>query len=183
MIDSEIREVLCNYIDERFNKVRIIDEFVIGKSRADIATVTNKLTGYEIKGDTDTYIRLPLQIKEYTRFFQENYLVVGESHRKSAEKHIPNEWGILVVYMSHDGPKIEMIRSSKTREKCIIIWNQLGLLWRNELVNILTKNGLKKCAGQTKLFIRRFLWKNVLPEKLLEQICDELFEREWTVQV
>jgi len=181
MNDSEIREELCNYLDEQFNKVRIMDEFVIGKSRADIVTVTNKLTGFEIKGDTDTYIRLPLQIKEYTRFFQENYLVVGKSHKKSAEKHIPKEWGLFLIYMDNDDPKIEMIRASKPSKKRIIIWNQLGLLWRNELVNILQKNGLKKCSGQTKLFIRRLLWKNVLQEKLLEQICEELFERDWTI--
>ena len=181
MIDSEIREVLCNYIEERCNKVRIMDEFVIGKSRADIVTVTNKLTGFEIKGDKDTYIRLPLQIKEYTRCFQENYLVIGNSHRKSAEKQIPIKWGILLVYMSQGEPKIEMIRASKIYEKSYVIWNQLGLLWRNELVNMLKKNGLKKCVGQTKYFIRKILWKNVLPEKLLEQICEELFERDWTV--
>ena len=181
MVDNEIREVLCNYIDERFDKVRIMDEFVVGKSRADIVTVTNRLTGYEIKGDTDTYTRLPLQIKEYNRCFQENYLVVGKSHKKSAEKHIPKNWGILCVSISHDCPNIEILRVAEVSEKNSIIKSQLGLLWRNELVNILKRNGLKKCAGKTKSFIRRFLWMNVLPERLQEQICDELFERDWTV--
>ena len=121
MVDSEIREALCNYIDERCDKVRIIDEFVIGKSRADIVTVTDRLTGYEIKGDTDAYTRLPLQVKEYTRCFQENYLVVGKSHRKSAEKHIPKRWGILFVYVSHDCPKIEILRASEASGKCTIM--------------------------------------------------------------
>lgn len=181
MVDNEIREVLCDYIDERHDKVRIMDEFVIGKSRADIVTVTNRLTGYEIKGDTDSYVRLPLQIKEYSRCFRENYLVVGESHRKSAENHVPKNWGILCAYKNHDRPKIEMMRTSQVMEKIIIIKSQLGLLWRNELVNILRKNGLKKCAGKTKPFMRGLLWANVLPEKLQEQICEELFERDWTV--
>ena len=181
MVDSEIREVLCNYIDNQFNKVRIMDEFVIGNSRADIVTVTNKLTGYEIKGDTDTYTRLPLQVKEYDRHFQENYLVIGESHKKNAEKHIPKNWGILYVYMSHDGSKIELIRESEASGKCTIIRCQLELLWRNELVNLLQKNRLKKCAGKNKSFMCSFLWENVLPEKLLEQICEELFERDYTL--
>jgi len=181
MVDNEIRELLCNYIDERYNIVRIMDELVIGKSRADIVTVTNRLTGYEIKGDTDSYARLPLQIKEYNRCFQENYLVIGESHKKSAGNHIPKSWGILCAYKIHDYPKIEVIRKSEVREKSIIIRSQLGLLWRNELINILQKNGLKKCAGKTKSFIRRLLWEKVLPKKLQEQICEELFERDWTI--
>ena len=179
MVDNEIREVLCNYIDEQYNKVRIMDEFVIGKSRADIVTVTNRLTGYEIKGDTDTYIRLPLQVKEYTRCFQENYLVIGESHKKSVEKHIPKNWGILCVYISHDRPKIEILRVSEVNGESTIIKSQLGLLWRNELVNILQKNKLKKCSGKAKSFIREILWMNVSPQRLQEQICEELFERDW----
>ena len=181
MVDKEIREVLCNYIDEHYNKVRIMDEFVIGDSRADIVTITNRMTGYEIKGDTDTYARLPLQVKEYSRFFQENYLVVGINHKESAEKHIPNHWGILNVYTINECSKIETIRTSEIIKNSTIIKNQLGLLWRNELVNILKNNGLKKCTGKTKSFICKYLWENVLPGKLLENICDELFERDYTV--
>jgi len=98
-----------------------------------------------------------MQVKEYNRRFQENYLVVGKSHRKSAEKHASKNWGILCVYMCGDSPKIELIRESEIRGKNIIIRSQLGLLWRNELVNILQNNGLKKCAGKRKSFIRRFL--------------------------
>jgi len=181
MIDSEIREVLCNYIDEQNNKVRIMDEFVIGDSRADIVTITNRLTGYEIKGDTDTYARLPLQVKEYSRFFQENYIVVGKSHRKSAENHIPDNWGILCVYVSNGCTKIEMIRESKILRKSTIIKNQLVLLWRKELNNILKRNELKKCTGKTKAFICNFLWENVLQRRLKENICEELFERDYTI--
>jgi hypothetical protein len=74
-----------------------------------------------------------------------------------------------------------MIRASEVMRKNTIVRSQLGLLWRNELVNILQKNGLKKCAGKKKSFIRKYLWINVLPDRLLEQICEELFERDWTV--
>ena len=74
-----------------------------------------------------------------------------------------------------------MIRASEIKENSAIIKSQLKLLWRNELVNILKKNGLKKCAGKNKSFMCKYLWTNVLPEKLLEQICEELFERDWTV--
>jgi hypothetical protein len=63
MIDREIREALCTAIESRYAKVRIMDEFVIGKARADIVTVTDCLTGYEIKGDSDSYARLDAVIE------------------------------------------------------------------------------------------------------------------------
>jgi hypothetical protein len=49
------------------------------------------------KGDTDSYTRLPGQIKEYDTYFQQNYLVIGAAHRKTAAKHIPLYWGIMYV--------------------------------------------------------------------------------------
>jgi len=44
MVDREIREILCNYIDEQYNKVRIMDEFKIGESRADVVGLTPSST-------------------------------------------------------------------------------------------------------------------------------------------
>ena len=71
MNDYKIREALCHYMDYIYcDKFRIIDELVIGKARADIVIVKDRLIGYEIKGDTDTYKRLPGQIKEYDIYFQ-----------------------------------------------------------------------------------------------------------------
>ena len=50
--------------------------------------VTDKLTGFEIKSDSDNYERLSKQITSYNQFFDENYIVVGTSHKKSIESKI-----------------------------------------------------------------------------------------------
>jgi len=179
MVDLVIRESLCEYLDNKYDKIRIIDELVIGKARADIVAVTDMLTGYEIKGDTDSYTRLPEQIKEYDRYFQQNYLVVGKSHSKSAPAHIPPYWGLLCVSETEDDLPVELLQAPAKNPK-FSMRKQISLLWRRELVSILVANKLPKCSGKSKAFIRRYLLENVPAENLQLQICEELFEREWT---
>ena len=144
MNDFDIREALCNYLEEiHCDKFRIIDELVIGKARADIVVVQNCLTGYEIKSDNDSYARLPGQIKEYDKYFQQNYLVTGAIHRDSAAKHIPAYWGIICISESENNPQTETIRDAEPNPKFKQL-KQLSLLWRRELNNILKANNLPK---------------------------------------
>ena len=179
MNDSEIREILCDYIDEHNDKVRLIDELVIGKARADIVTVTDHLAGYEIKGDTDSYARLPVQIKEYDKHFQKNVLVVGASHKKSAEKHVPPYWGIICVQEDNHEFKIMVLRKAEENPK-FKIKAQLRLLWRNELANILKLNRMPKYNGKSRAFINGKILERVPIEVLVNQICEEFFERDWS---
>ena len=115
--------------------------------------VTDGLAGYEIKSDADSYKRLPGQIKEYDRYFQRNYLVVGANHKGTASKHVPPYWGILCMSKSETAVKIESIREAGQNPK-YSQKNQLSLLWHKELNNILKANGLPKCSGKRKAYIR-----------------------------
>jgi hypothetical protein len=181
MNDYEIRETLCKCIEYICHeKFRIIDELVIGDARADIVTVTDSLTGYEIKSDSDSYSRLPGQIKEYDEYFQRNYLVVGVNHKDSAVKHVPPYWGILCVSESKKGVQIETIREAGQNPK-YSQKKQLSLLWRKELDNILKANNLLKCSGKTKAYMRKYILERVPKAVLQKQICDEFFERDWTL--
>ena len=181
MNDYEIRETLCKCIEYiHHEKFRIIDELVIGEARADIVVVTDSLTGYEIKGDGDSYSRLPGQVEEYDRYFQRNYLVVGVAHKTTASNHVPSYWGILCVLRSEKGVEMETIReagqSPKYNQK-----KQLSLLWRKELENILKVNNLSECYGKTKAYIRKYILERVPKDVLRRQICEEFFERDWTL--
>ena len=181
MNDHEIRETLCKCIEYiHHEKFRIIDELVIGEARADIVMVTDSLTGYEIKGDGDSYSRLPGQVEEYDRFFQRNYLVVGVNHRTTAPKHVPQYWGILCVSESEKGVQIETIREAGQNPK-YSQKKQISLLWRKELENILKANSLPLCSGKTKAYIRRYILERVHRDALQRQICEEFFERDWTL--
>ncbi len=87
--DSDIRDDLSDYLEEKYGKVRFFDELVIGKSRADIVMVTREaIVGVEIKSDADTYARLSRQVKDYDVYFDQNILVVGSTHAMHAKEHM-----------------------------------------------------------------------------------------------
>ena len=96
--DKDIREPLFDYLECEYGKTRIIEEKMMGSSRADvIMVITGALVGIEIKSDADTYTRLESQIKDYDKYFDYNIVVVGSSHANHVGEHIPEHWGIIAV--------------------------------------------------------------------------------------
>lgn len=66
LYDKDIREPLFEFLEERFWKIRILEEKQMGRSRADIVMVLPEiLVGIEIKSDADTYTRLSRQVRDY----------------------------------------------------------------------------------------------------------------------
>ena len=62
LLDKDIREPLFDFLEERYGKVRILEEKTVGNSRADVVMVIpDKIVGIEIKSDADTYTRLESQ--------------------------------------------------------------------------------------------------------------------------
>ena len=74
MNDKKIRKILIAYLEANNTEIRIYQEKSIGNSICDIMTVTNCLTGFEIKSDADNYRRLETQVAAYERFFDQNYI-------------------------------------------------------------------------------------------------------------
>lgn len=173
MLDTQIRDKLFFSLETTSEKIRIFEEVNIGSSRCDFFAVTNKLTGYEIKSDADSYARLKSQVKSYDRFFNENYLVVGKKHLKSAEKHVPEYWGIICV-----GEDIEFVRKAAKNPK-VKLANQLELLWKRELRRILAEYNLPKYPQKSRTFIKNKLLGCIDGEMLLGEICKQLFERDY----
>jgi len=182
LLDIEIREALCDYIESRRirMRVRLIAELVIGRARADIVAVTDILTGYEIKGDGDSYVRLPGQIREYDGHFQRNYIVVGPSHRRFAASRVPPHWGILAAAKTRGVYRIEEDRESADNLD-FSIKNQLRILWRPELISILGRNKLPLCSGRNKPYIIKFMLEKLDAGIIAAEVCAELFERDWTL--
>lgn len=178
MLASEkiIRNTMISYIKATYSEVRIFQEKSIGGSICDIMAVTNQLIGYEIKSDFDNYSRLGRQIEAYNNFFDENYIVVGDTHIKSVKEKVPGEWGIIRV--SDSTVKIERTarQNSKVSRK-----RQLSILWKLELKNLLVKNHLPMYAQHDKAFIIDKLAKNVYRELLKEQIAEELMRRDYSI--
>ncbi len=176
MLDKDIREPLFDYLDERYGKVRTIEEKTINKSRADVlAIVDGSIIGFEIKSDSDTYTRLKRQIKDYEKFCDLCYVVVGESHIH-VDEHIPKYWGI--IYVNKENVIVERDAEPSPKVK---IENQLEILWRNELLNIQLKEGLPKLGNWKRADIYKRLVETAGEPTIKADITQQLFERDYTI--
>lgn len=176
MLDKDMREPLFEYLEDRYGKVRIIEEKVIKKSRADVlAIIEGAIIGLEIKSDSDTYTRLSRQVKDYDRFCDKCYVVVGESHIHVSE-HIPDYWGIIVINK-------ENVIVERDADSCpkVNVMNQLNILWRNELLNIQLKEGLPKLRNSRRADIYKRLIDTAGEPTIKADICEQLFERDYTI--
>ena len=180
LYDRDIREPLFDYLEERYGKVRVIEEKQMGRSRADIVMVLpGELAGIEIKSDADTYARLKRQVKDYDRFFDRNYVVAGSTHAMHIGEHVPEYWGIISVEQMEEGVDFYMIREAARNPK-MELELKLRILWRPELAHIQAICGMAKYGGKSKEFVRNKIAEGVPAEILNELISEELFERDYT---
>ena len=180
LYDKDIREPLFDYLEERYGKVRIIEEKQIGKHRTDVLVVTETfLMGIEIKSDADTYTRLEGQVKEYNKYFDYNWVVVGTKHAHHIEEHVPSFWGIITVERNGDEVDFYELRKAQVNPKCKIK-NKLSILWRRELVNIQKKYHLPSYKQKSKKFVQDKILEKIDHDELNLEISRELFDRDYT---
>ena len=148
--DKDIREPLFDFLEEKYGKVRIIEEKRTGAARADVVMVTPQvLYGIEIKSDADTYARL-------------------------------KKWGIITVELDEAGrTDFYVLREAAPNPK-VKDARKITILWRTELNRLLQKNGLPKYREKSKLFVQGKLLEKLTPEILWLQAYEELFERDYT---
>ena len=179
--DSDIRDNLCLYLEEKYGEVRFFEELSMGRSRADIVMVTREaIFGIEIKSDADTYARLKRQVRDYNKYFDYNLLVVGSTHATHAIEHVPKHWGIVSVELIKDQMDFYEIRNPQESPKAGLK-NQLSLLWRRELAQIQQINKLHKYAGKSRAFIEEYVLNAVSCDILKKQVIDILLERDYTI--
>lgn len=183
LYDKDIREPLFDFLEEQYDKIRIIEEKTMGKSRADVLMVLPEaLCGIEIKSDADSYERLAGQVRDYDRFFDFNIVAVGARHALHVEEHVPKYWGIITVDVKDGAADLYFLRQPQPNPK--VKWKQkIKLLWRPELAKIQEWNGMPKYREKSKEFVQGKILERVpekIPEELLKkQISDILFERDY----
>ncbi len=176
MKDKEIRKILIAYLQAQGTEMRIYQEKSIGSSVCDLMVVTDRLTGYEIKSDSDDYKRLPEQVETYSRFFDRNYIVVGRRHAQSVQEKVPNDWGVLCI----EQDRVAVLRQAKNN-KDVFVRSQLSVLWKLELKNILLKNSMPLYAQKEKRFIADRIAETVDAGTLRQQIAYELLHRDYSL--
>ncbi len=180
LYDKDIREPLFDFLEEKYGKIRIIEEKSVGRSRADVVMVLpESLCGLEIKSDADTYARLSRQVRDYNQYFDYNYIVAGTKHAHHVEEHVPDWWGIITVELEEGRPDFYLLRKAGENPK--VNWKRkMGLMWRPELARIQERNRLPKYKEKSKDFVIDKILLKVPKERLYRQISDELFERDYT---
>ena len=178
--DKDIRESLFDYLEDKYGKVRIIEEKTMGKSRADVVMVTQgALYGIEIKSDADTYTRLARQVRDYNKYYDYNYVVVGTSHAAHVKEHVPDFWGIITVEEVDGAPDFYEYRRPGNNPK--MKWkHKMSIMWRPELAHIQELNGMPKYKERSKDFVVDKILLKVPEDVLRIQMCNELFERDYT---
>ena len=98
LYDKDIREPLAFYLEEIYGKNRILEEQVMGQSRADMVMVVyDALYGIEIKSDADSYARLDRQVKDYNLYYDYDLVAVGTRHAAQIKEHVPEWWGTITA--------------------------------------------------------------------------------------
>lgn len=178
--DKDIRESLFEFLENEYGKIRIFEEKNMGRSRADVVMITEKdIYGIEIKSDADTYARLDRQVKDYNRFFDYNYAVVGTTHAMHIEEHVPDFWGIITVE-EVDGEIDFYVLRRPQPNPYMEMKLKLSILWRPELVHIQELNNMPAYKRMSKDFVMDKIVLKVDKDILDTQICNELFERDYS---
>ena len=170
--DKDIREPLFFFLEEKYGKVRILEEKNIGRSRADVVMVTEgAIVGIEIKSDADTYARLAKQVEDYDKYYDFNIVVVGTSHAMHIREHVPEHWGVITVEYEGDALDFYVLREPSANTE-VTFRKKLEFLWRPELVKIQHKFVVDKIATRVE--------NGIIPEDALQsEICELLFERDY----
>lgn len=180
LYDKDIREPLFEYLENTYGKVRLLEEQVMGKSRADVVMVMpDALYGIEIKSDADTYVRLERQVKDYDLYYDYNIIVVGASHGAHVEEHVPRWWGIITVEQEEDHTDFYLLRKPEKNPQ-MDMRKKIEILWRPELAHIQELNGMHAYKQKSKRFVADKIVETVPGETLSRQISEELFERDYT---
>jgi len=99
-------------------------------------------SGIEIKGETDTLVRLPGQIKAYEEAFFWNTLVLTENHYEKARKIIPGTWRIIIAKRDKQEVVFEEswrgLPNNKHRMRTL-----LEFIWATEIAKELRRHKIK----------------------------------------
>ena len=173
--DKDIREPLFDFLDETYGKNRILEEKIIGNSRADVVMVTPEaIYGIEIKSDADTHARLKSQVKDYDKYYDMNFVVVGTSHAAHIEEHVPAYWGIITVEEVDNNLDFYILRHPEPNPK--VTWKRkLEMLWRPEIAVLQDIFSMPKYREKSKSFVL---------SKVLERLENgKIDPKEFTIQM
>jgi len=142
MRDADVRYLLKERLNIGYGADAIIIEelgLCHGNVRADLVLIQNKLKGYEIKSKRDTLIRLPHQVKIYSKVFDTATIVASEQYLEKVAAMVPAWWGIDIAKINASSTlQLSTIRNEEENPSVDPL-ALVELLWRDELLMLLTQ--------------------------------------------
>jgi len=179
MRDIDVRISLLKNVYSEFSDdtgTMVIEEFIAGDSRVDLAVVNGALHGYEIKSDSDTLGRLPAQITSYNSVFDYITLVAGGRHLSEAGNACPTWWGIMSATDTGNGVDLVAIREpyrNPNPDPVSIAW----LLWRDEAIALLEDYGVRGVRRRTRGQLASIIAMSIPIPELQSRVRNQLRAR------
>lgn len=173
--DADIRRALLARLRaEHTPDTLVIEEMAVcrGDARVDIAVVNGSLSGYEIKSDRDTLLRLPRQRAAYRQCFDTMTIVAGGRYLAAARRSVPPWWGIIAALPTDDGPRFEPKRPARPNPR-VTPKRVVQLLWRAEVIASLESEGVP-VPRSAKM---RELWQALAVAAPRERVLEIVRER------
>lgn len=171
MYDSDIRSFLYKdfvkdptYINDSSTIVVPEMNILNGYVRIDVAVINGALHGYEIKSDNDTLKRLPRQSEYYSKVFDEMVLVTTERYVNDVKNIIPSWWGVKYYNKKNE---LKTKRKGKFNRN-VDPFSRLTLLWKDELIELLSRYSDKLYKSKTKLALIDVILKEVPKDVIME---------------
>lgn len=111
---------------------RIVEELGVGSARIDVALVSDKLSGFEIKSDFDTLDRLARQMHAYHCVFDDLTIITTAAYAGQVEQLLPKWWGIWIA-QSDGGETVKLhVHRESARHDRLDALSLAAMLWREE---------------------------------------------------
>ncbi|MHA0858228.1 sce7726 family protein [Paenibacillus sp. CMAA1364] len=174
--DIDIRTSLHHMLNKEHEfelDTLIVDELALcqGDARIDVAVVNGAISGYEIKSESDTLIRLPAQCEFYNKVFDSVTILTASKFIDGIMDIIPDWWGITQAEKEEDGVVHLFGLREPQQNLNVDAFSVSQLLWRDEAISILKEKGLQRGLLSKP---RQVLWEALANELPLIELQYEV---------
>jgi hypothetical protein len=147
--DIDIRRALDKRIRAKLGPNAVIrHELTVGDRRMDVAALTDRFLGWEIKSDVDTLDRLDGQAVGYGFVFDFVTLVTTPKYAQKSLPLIPDWWEVITAEPAGNDIIFRGVRRGRENLD-VTTFGLAELLWRDEALALLREKGLGR--GMSKL--------------------------------
>jgi hypothetical protein len=138
-----------------------------GKRRIDVALIDSHLSGWEIKSDVDTLVRLAGQASVYGQVFDFVTIVTTARYVERAVAMLPDWWGVVVAGRAEgSGVELTPLREA-TPNDSVDAMSLVQLLWREEALDVLRAHGMARGLSSKA---RWYVWSRLAESMSLDEL-------------